>query len=104
MANMGLAFLSLHTAALELQMRLLVSLDVVGLPLLRPWYVVSGHLAEPGEAVSSLRRFILEVGDSIVAPLFDPVPQGHVVDAASLAVRQRVESTTPPPPAAETLG
>jgi DNA-binding transcriptional LysR family regulator len=88
MANMGLAFLSLHTAALELRSQLLVALDVVGLPLLRPWYVVSGSLAEPCEKVSSLRRFILEAGPDAVTPALDPAPHGPWRDAASPAVWQ----------------
>jgi len=63
-ANLGLAFLSLHTAALELQARLLVALDVVGLPVLRPWYVVSRPQGTAAEPVNSLRHFILEAGHS----------------------------------------
>lgn len=62
MANMGLAFLSLNSAALEVRAQLLVTLDIVGLPLLRPWYVVRGNRAGPSEAISSLRRFILDMG------------------------------------------
>lgn len=83
MANMGLAFLSLHTAALELRMQLLVVLDVVGLPLLRPWYVVSNQLSDAAETVGSLRRFILEAGDGAVAPLIGPDPMSDLQPALS---------------------
>lgn len=40
MAGMGVAFLSAHTMGLELAMRRLVRLDVVGTPILRRWFVV----------------------------------------------------------------
>jgi DNA-binding transcriptional LysR family regulator len=69
-ANMGIAFLSLHTAGLELQGKMLVALDVVGLPLMRNWYVVSVGSEPMSEASSSLRRFIVEVGGDIIARQF----------------------------------
>jgi DNA-binding transcriptional LysR family regulator len=72
-ANMGLAFLSLHTADLELKGRLLVNLDVVGLPMVRRWYVVN-LAAEPLTcAAESLRRFILDQGGSLISEQFDAV-------------------------------
>jgi DNA-binding transcriptional LysR family regulator len=70
-ANMGLAFVSLHTAGLELQRRLLVILDVVGLPLVRHWYIVNMK-TEPLSGTSELlRRFILEKGGSLINEHFD---------------------------------
>ncbi|MBK6690084.1 MAG: LysR family transcriptional regulator [Deltaproteobacteria bacterium] len=44
MANMGISFLSFHTVGLELQAKRLVVLDVVGLPVVRDWFVI--HRAE----------------------------------------------------------
>jgi len=44
MAEMGIAFLSLHTVGLELATGRLSTLDVRGLPIVRHWYVV--HLAQ----------------------------------------------------------
>ena len=44
LAGMGISFLSAHTIELEASTRRLVVLDVVGLPVVRTWYVV--HLAE----------------------------------------------------------
>ena len=69
-ANMGLAFLSLHTVALEVSAGQLVVLDVVGLPLLRRWYVVniSGKPLSP--AAESFRYFILDQGESLLARQF----------------------------------
>ena len=62
MANLGLAFLSLQAASLELQSGLLVSLDVLGLPLLRRWYVVEGKPAPLGDQAQALQRFIVDRG------------------------------------------
>ena len=41
MANMGLAFISKHSVGLEMATRQLVTLAVVGLPVMRQWYVVA---------------------------------------------------------------
>jgi DNA-binding transcriptional LysR family regulator len=62
MAGMGLAFLSLPTAGLELQEQLLSVIDVVGLPMLRSWFVVNMDFAPLTEAADSLRRYIIERG------------------------------------------
>ena len=40
-AGLGIAFISAHTVATELDERRLVTLDVVGLPVLRQWFVLS---------------------------------------------------------------
>ncbi|MFC0241664.1 LysR family transcriptional regulator [Rhodopseudomonas telluris] len=40
-AGLGIAFLSAHTVATELDERRLVILDVVGLPIVRQWFVVT---------------------------------------------------------------
>ncbi len=40
MANMGISFISSHTVGLELAAGKLVILDVVGLPIVRDWYVI----------------------------------------------------------------
>ena len=72
-ANMGLAFLSLHTTALELQARTLVVLDVVGLPLMRRWHIVSLRSQRASDAAESLRRFINEFGKGIITRQFEGV-------------------------------
>ena len=64
-ANMGLAFLSLNTAALELQAGLLVALQVVGLPIVRRWHVVRRGGTSAGQATETLRRFIIDHGDAL---------------------------------------
>jgi DNA-binding transcriptional LysR family regulator len=64
MANLGLAFMSLHAAALELQSGLLASVDVVSLPLMRPWYVIEAVHSPLSDRAQALRNFILERGIS----------------------------------------
>jgi len=59
LANMGLAFVSLHAVALELQCRLLVVVDVIGLPVTRTWYAVHMHAPGLGEGARCLRDFIV---------------------------------------------
>jgi len=69
-ANMGLSFLSLHTAGLELQNGLLVVLDVVGLPLVRRWHIVHLQGKSLSPAVEALRYFVLEHGAELIREQF----------------------------------
>lgn len=61
-AEMGISFLSLHTVGLELATRTLVVLDVVGLPIVRDWYVV--HLAQKrlSPVAAALKAYLLVEG------------------------------------------
>jgi hypothetical protein len=70
-ANMGLAFLSLHTAPQELAVKSLVVLDVVGLPLVRSWHVVSLRSRPMSGAADCLRAFISEFGKDFITRQFD---------------------------------
>ncbi|MET0970719.1 MAG: LysR family transcriptional regulator [Tardiphaga sp.] len=57
-AGLGIAFISAHTVATELDERRLVMLDVVGLPVIRQWFVVSRRdkvLLPPAQA---MRQFL----------------------------------------------
>jgi len=72
-ANMGLAFLSFHTAADELRSRQLVALDVVGLPMMRRWHVVSPDGDPLSDTAESLRRFIVKIGADVIAQQFEGV-------------------------------
>ncbi len=58
-AGMGLSLLSRHTLGLELESGRLVELDVVGLPIVRNWYVV--HLAAKrlSPLAGAFREFML---------------------------------------------
>jgi DNA-binding transcriptional LysR family regulator len=61
-AGLGVSLLSLHTVGLELATRRLVTLDVVGLPIVRSWYVV--HLARKrlSPVAQALKAFLLAEG------------------------------------------
>jgi DNA-binding transcriptional LysR family regulator len=66
-ANMGLAFVSLHTVALELSVGQLVALDVAGLPLMRRWYIVNVQRKPLSPAAESFRYFVLDQGERLLA-------------------------------------
>ena len=61
-AGLGIAFISAHTVATELDEHRLAMLDVVGLPIIRQWFVVSRRdkvLLPPAQA---MRQFLGEQG------------------------------------------
>lgn len=61
-AGLGIAFISAHTVATELDERRLTMLDVTGLPIIRQWFVVSRRdkvLLPPAQA---MRQFLGEQG------------------------------------------
>jgi DNA-binding transcriptional LysR family regulator len=91
-ANMGLAFLSFHTAAVELRSRQLVSVDVVGLPVMRRWHVVSLDADPISDAAESLRRFIVELGAGVIAQQFEGVLPERVAVLASPQSGPKAES------------
>ncbi len=69
-ANMGLAFVSLHTVALELSVGQLVVLDVPGLPLMRRWHIVNIQAKPLSPAAEAFRYFVLEQGEGLIAERF----------------------------------
>ena len=83
-ANMGLAFLSLHTCGLELETGQLVLLDVVGLPILRRWHIVNLRGKPLSPAAEALRYFVLEHGEALLAGQF-----AKVVPASGLKEDER---------------
>ena len=62
MAGMGIAFISAHTIALELEMRKLVIVDVAGMPIRRQWYSVSRVDRSLTPAMSAFNAFLVEEG------------------------------------------
>jgi DNA-binding transcriptional LysR family regulator len=74
MANMGISFISSHTVGLELATGKLVILDVVGLPLIRDWYVI--HLRDKRLAPipAAFRTFLLEQGARIIEKAVGDLP------------------------------
>jgi DNA-binding transcriptional LysR family regulator len=69
-ADMGIAFLSLHTLGLELQFGLLKILPVQDLPLMRRWFVIHPQAKTLSPAAESFRYFILEQGEKLLAAQF----------------------------------
>lgn len=69
-ANMGLAFVSLHTVALELSVGQLAALKVAGLPLMRRWHIVNIQAKPLSPAAESFRYFVLDQGESLLAEQF----------------------------------
>jgi DNA-binding transcriptional LysR family regulator len=70
MSGMGIALLSLHTIALELEHGLVAVPNVEGLPVMRRWHVVHNlakTLSPPAEA---FRYFVLEQGEAFLARHF----------------------------------
>jgi len=80
-ANMGLAFLSLHTAGLEIATGQLAVLDVVGLPLLRRWHIVNIRGKPLSPAAEALRHFVLEQGEGLIAAQFAGAAPLHAAPA-----------------------
>ncbi len=58
-AGLGIAFISAHTIAVELEARKLVVLDVAGLPLMRSWRIVRPAKKRLTPAAAALRDFLI---------------------------------------------
>jgi DNA-binding transcriptional LysR family regulator len=76
-AGMGISLLSLHTVGLELATRRLAILDVVGLPIVRSWYVV--HLAKKrlSPVAQALKAFLLAEGAARLETLLAAPPRAR---------------------------
>jgi LysR family transcriptional regulator for metE and metH len=59
MADLGIAFLSAHTVAAEIADGRLVTLDVIGLPVMRTWYVVRRSGRRLGPAGQTFWDFVV---------------------------------------------
>lgn len=69
-ANMGLAFVSLHTVGLELEAGQLVALRIAGLPIVRRWHVVNIQGKPLAPAAEAFRYFMLEQAEPLLAAQF----------------------------------
>lgn len=69
-ANMGLAFLSAHTIALERQAGKLSVLQVEGMPQLRDWFVVYPRGKQLSSAARNFRDFVETEGSTFLQALF----------------------------------
>lgn len=62
MANMGIAFISAHTIAMEVEIGRLAVLDVVGTPVLRQWFLVRRADRSRSPAMDALENFVSRHG------------------------------------------
>ncbi|NIC40429.1 LysR family transcriptional regulator [Aquabacterium sp. A08] len=73
MAGMGISFLSLHTVGLELEHRLIATLDVEGAPVVRAWNLVHTLSKLLSPAAEAFRYFVLERGERHLAQKYGPL-------------------------------
>jgi DNA-binding transcriptional LysR family regulator len=66
MAGMGMSFLSLRTVRQELASGHLVQVDILGLPIIRHWYVTHLSAKRLSPAAEALKRFLIEEGGPLV--------------------------------------
>lgn len=66
MAGMGMSFLSLRTVRHELAAGHLVLLDIVGLPIIRHWFVTHLSAKRLSPAAEALKHFLIEEGGPLV--------------------------------------
>ena len=62
MAGMGIAFISAHTIAMELELGRLKILDVEGMPIRRQWYGVTRADREANPAMRAFNEFLVAEG------------------------------------------
>ncbi len=80
MAGLGIAFISAHTIAFEVEMARLVVLDVADMPIRRKWYAVcrKERIAAPAER--AFKHFLVERGAEHL-PLLDRLYPAAAMDA-----------------------
>ncbi|MFU0506766.1 LysR family transcriptional regulator [Pseudaminobacter sp. NGMCC 1.201702] len=69
MAGLGVAFISAHTIASEVEAGRLVILDVVGMPIRRQWFAVSRADRAASPAMATFHDFLMRKG-AMYLPLF----------------------------------
>ena len=60
MAGIGIAFISAHTIAMELELGRMTILDVSGMPIRRQWYSVSRSDRSMSPTMASFNQFLIE--------------------------------------------
>ena len=65
-AGMGIAFLSAHAVALELQMGRLITLDVRGFPHMESWYVVHRRGKRLPPVAGAFKEFLRTNGSAVL--------------------------------------
>lgn len=72
MAGMGVAFISAHTIALEVEIGRLAVLDAVGTPVLRQWFVVRRTDCARSPAMDAFESFIGRRGQTFLPAVAGP--------------------------------
>ncbi|GGD07086.1 LysR substrate-binding domain-containing protein [Aureimonas glaciei] len=70
MAGLGIAFISAHTIAFEVEMRRLVILDVVDMPIRKQWFAVTRGDHVPAPAEKAFATFLSQKGATFL-PMLD---------------------------------
>lgn len=70
MAGLGIAFISAHTIAMELEFGRLVTLDVIGMPIRRQWFSVTRTDRTVSPAMNAFQIFLRRKGAQCL-PFFD---------------------------------
>jgi LysR family transcriptional regulator for metE and metH len=89
MAGLGIAFLSAHTVAVELGDHRLVALDVVGLPVVRQWFIVQLARRRLLPAAAALRQFLIDEGQKFLPT----IPVEAAPASAPPRIRGKVRAT-----------
>jgi len=87
MAGMGLSFISAHTIGLEAQTRKLAILDVVGLPVVRDWYVIHQRERILSPIAAAFRAYLLENGARVILDTVGDVTRARRPSRARAAKR-----------------
>ncbi|MCW7543454.1 LysR family transcriptional regulator [Aurantimonas litoralis] len=82
MAGLGIAFISAHTIAFEVETGRLAILDVSHMPIRRQWFAVSRKERIPAPADIAFKNFLMQRGASYL-PLLDRLYPADAGDAAS---------------------
>lgn len=69
MAGLGVAFISAHTIATEVELGRLVILDVVETPVRRQWFAVNRLDRSPSPAMNAFREFVARRGSEFLPAL-----------------------------------
>jgi|SRR5579872_1565095 len=77
MAGMGISFISAHTVGLELAAGKLVCLDIVGLPIVRDWYVIHLRDKHLSPIAAAFRTFLLKRAGRIIHQAVGEPPRLH---------------------------
>ncbi len=92
-AGLGIAFISAHTIASEIEHDRLVVLDVIGLPEIRQWFVVRPAAKRLMPAAGALRDFLVAEGNRFL-PNVDRSRRKGSKPPIKARARQSVQRTT----------